>query len=250
MHEEIELGVIESGHRVVRCRGTTFRASAGTIVAFSPGEVHAGSPVNSLGSMYRAFLIPRQRLAGLFSRSAGTPDELPLFDRPVIQHRALARKLVDAHEALSREPADDSKSNVLLDALEELGRTRASTAPYERLTSHSKQAAAGARDYINAHHAELVRLDDIASAVDMSVFHLIRVFRTFTGLTPYAYLSQVRVHRASGLLREGVGISLVACLTGFSDQSHLTRMFKRLVGVTPGEYRRDFLRWSHSRRAN
>ena len=49
---------------------------------------------------------------------------------------------------------------------------------------------------------------------------------------------QVRVHRAAFLLREGMAVSMVAAATGFADQSHLTRLFKRLVGVPPGEYQR------------
>jgi AraC-like DNA-binding protein len=74
----------------------------------------------------------------------------------------------------------------------------------------------------------------------MSAFHLVRQFRRYYGVPPYRYLELVRVERAKLLLRSGARISHVAFATGFSDQSHLTRHFKRVLGVTPGSYARSY----------
>jgi AraC-like DNA-binding protein len=57
-------------------------------------------------------------------------------------------------------------------------------------------------------------------------------------LTPHAYLDQLRVRHARELLRNGIAPADVALRTGYADQSHLTRHFRRLVGVTPGQYAR------------
>jgi AraC-like DNA-binding protein len=57
---------------------------------------------------------------------------------------------------------------------------------------------------------------------------------------PYRYLELVRVERARRLLQRGVRISEIAFTTGFSDQSHLTRQFKRVLGVTPGSYAQSY----------
>jgi AraC-like DNA-binding protein len=73
--------------------------------------------------------------------------------------------------------------------------------------------------------------------VQLSPFHLLRVFRAAVGLPPHAYQIQLRVARAKELLRAGMPIAAVAVEVGFVDQSHLTRHFKRLVGVPPGRYR-------------
>ena len=70
--------------------------------------------------------------------------------------------------------------------------------------------------------------------------HLRRVFRAATGLSPYAYLIQLRVMRAGDLLRRGVPIAAAAVATGFVDQSHLTRTFKRYMGLPPGGFARRF----------
>ncbi len=63
-----------------------------------------------------------------------------------------------------------------------------------------------------------------------------RVFRQETGLPPHTYLIQLRINQAKAHLQAGETIAEVAAATGFSDQSHLTRRFKRIVGVTPGQY--------------
>ena len=68
-------------------------------------------------------------------------------------------------------------------------------------------------------------------------FHLIRVFRKATGLTPHNWLMDRRVHLACNLLRAGLSATHVAAQCGCSDQSHLTRVFKSRLGITPGRFR-------------
>ena len=67
--------------------------------------------------------------------------------------------------------------------------------------------------------------------------YLIRVFRNAVGMPPYTYLNQIRVEKAKRLLRQGMSIADAAITVGMSDQSHLTRHFKKIVGITPGRYR-------------
>jgi len=83
-----------------------------------------------------------------------------------------------------------------------------------------------------------VTLEALARHAGISAFHLCRVFRQTVGMTPHAYQTQVRVRHARSLLRAGLPITTVAAQTGFYDQAHLTRHFKRIVGLTPGRYLR------------
>jgi transcriptional regulator GlxA family with amidase domain len=69
----------------------------------------------------------------------------------------------------------------------------------------------------------------------------LRAFRGETGLPPHAYLNQLRVRRARVLLDDGVTPADVAVQVGFADQAHLTRHFKRVVGVPPAAYQRERL---------
>lgn len=97
-----------------------------------------------------------------------------------------------------------------------------------------------ALNYVHQNYAMDVSLADIAAAAHLSTYHLTRVFKKATGVTPHQYLVQVRVNSARHLLTAGAGdrsLADIASAVGFADQSHLTRHFKRLLGVTPKQLR-------------
>ena len=79
----------------------------------------------------------------------------------------------------------------------------------------------------------------MASAAHLSAYHFARRYKAATGLPPHRYVIARRVERARQLLQTGAELSLaeVAAHTGFSDQSQFTHHFKRIVGVTPGQFR-------------
>ncbi|MEM8737970.1 MAG: AraC family transcriptional regulator [Planctomycetota bacterium] len=107
----------------------------------------------------------------------------------------------------------------------------------------SRRELDAVREYIEARLAEDVTLEDLADAACLSVFHFLRKFKRTFGQTPHQYLMRRRVERAKVLLRDRAfaerGIAPIAYACGFSDQSHLCRYFKRVVGVTPARWRRD-----------
>jgi AraC family transcriptional regulator len=80
----------------------------------------------------------------------------------------------------------------------------------------------------------------MAAAAHLSPYHFARRFKAATGLPPHHYVILRRVERAQHLLQDGDDLSLaeVAARAGFSDQSQFSHHFKRLVGVTPGQFRR------------
>jgi transcriptional regulator GlxA family with amidase domain len=97
-------------------------------------------------------------------------------------------------------------------------------------------AIARTRDYLEAHYAEPLTLDQLAQQVSLSPFHLARLFQQHTGIPPHKYLESVRVRHAERLLASGTPIAETAFATGFSSQSHLNRTFKKLIGTTPGVF--------------
>lgn len=80
-------------------------------------------------------------------------------------------------------------------------------------------------------------LDEMADATFMSKYNLIRIFKHEVGLTPHQFLLQNRIRKAQRLLETSATITEVALATGFCDQSHFIRHFKKIVGLTPTEYR-------------
>jgi AraC-like DNA-binding protein len=94
------------------------------------------------------------------------------------------------------------------------------------------------RDAIEQRYAESLSLAELSRIAGLSLHHFIRAFRAEVGLTPHAYVVDVRVRRARDLLRAGVAPAEVALRVGFADQAHLTRVFKARIGVAPGAFRR------------
>lgn len=92
--------------------------------------------------------------------------------------------------------------------------------------------------YIQAYLTENLSLDAMATEVGMSRFYFCRLFKKSTGITPYQYLIKCRIERAKVLLRQRkLSITDIALEVGFSNQSHFTKHFKRLIGTTPKVYR-------------
>ena len=94
-------------------------------------------------------------------------------------------------------------------------------------------------EYINAHYAEDITLEHLATMVGTSVSNFRRQFARTLGISPGRYLTTIRLNAARKLLETTEKlVANIATETGFFDQSHLTKLFKRERGVTPGEYRR------------
>lgn len=80
-------------------------------------------------------------------------------------------------------------------------------------------------------------IEDMAQRVGISPYHLIRQFKADCGLTPHQFQIQCRVRKAQRLLEEGKSVTEVAYATGFCDQSHFNRCFRKIVRLTPREYK-------------
>lgn len=93
-------------------------------------------------------------------------------------------------------------------------------------------------DYIDAHIHHDLRLEDLVRESGVSASHLIRSFRTSTGKTPYQFVLERRVERAKGLMRDSrLGLTEIALATGFANQHHLSRVFRKTAGITPSQFR-------------
>jgi AraC family transcriptional regulator len=94
-------------------------------------------------------------------------------------------------------------------------------------------------EYVEEHLDASPSLEQLATVARLSPYHFARQFKSATGLPPHQYVIRCRVERARQLLQTGTDLSLaeVALEVGFSDQSQLTRHFKRIVGITPGQFR-------------
>jgi AraC-like DNA-binding protein len=237
-HAEFCIGTVIRGAEQVRYRGTTYVAPAGSVVVLQPGEVHSNWAANDIGWSYKVF-YPDAQLMQQVAVSAGVPA-MPFFQNPVLHDRSLFQLLVRLH-ALLEHPQTTSRleqeSHLLL-TLKHLVTRYASSPQLEQPTPQENRAVSLIKDYLETHYADNPSLENLSHFSGISPYHLTRIFRDAIGLPPHAYLTQVRIHHAKSLLLDGWAIAQVAAETGFTDQSHFTKSFKTLVGVTPGRYQK------------
>jgi len=131
------------------------------------------------------------------------------------------------------------KDSRLMSVLSEFVVNRADERISPRPVGKEPRAVGLVREYLEEDSTENVSLDELSRVANLSPYYLCRVFKEEVGMPPHAYQMNVRLDRAKNLLLRGWPISKVAQESGFYDQSHFTRYFKRLVGVTPGSYAKD-----------
>ena len=235
-HDTFAIGVHETGAAMLHTPRGEWVGRAGTILAFSPGEVHSAEPLTSDGYTYRMIYPTVAFMEALgVDRTMGRGK--PLFRSPVIHDPPLASALLRAHAPLMDGASGERAEGLLMDVLRSLVRQHGADASREPAPrQRDLDVVHRAQEYMNERFAQPVRLTAMAELCGMSPFQLIRVFRRVVGVPPYAYLVQLRVNRAQTLLCEGSSVSDVAYTCGFSDQSHLTRTFKKALGVPPGQY--------------
>ena len=93
-----------------------------------------------------------------------------------------------------------------------------------------------AKCFIDEHFADHIDLDNIADEASFSKFHFIRLFKKIYGQPPHQYLKNLRIEKATQLLREGVAVSEACYAVGFESLSSFSGLFKRIVGIPPSQY--------------
>ena len=233
-HDQFGIGwMVDGAHRSWSGRGAV-EAARGDVITVNPNEVHDGLPVRGEVRSWRMMFVSPELVSEL---SGGTARgrELP---RPVASDPILARSVRTTFGALSTDPADVAREAVVLLLADLFERDRRDD--LSNAVATSCPMSAPIRRIVERIHDEAddpVSLAELAALSGMSRTSVLRRFRREVGATPSAYAMQLRVRRARALLMGGTPLADAALATGFADQSHLTRAFKRQFGISPGRYR-------------
>lgn len=235
-HDELYLGTIQSGRGFLEYGGARHATPCGTLMIVPPGEIHANYKEDCA---FRCVFVPIELVQTIVEHF--TEQELPsiTFRGGLIEDPQTFAKLVEVHRVLdsaNATPASDSAVAHFLTRL--VMRHSATGVPSSPSNTQERAAVLRAQKYLEEHFADRVTLQDLARLTRLSPFHLNRLFCKQIGMPPHAYQIQVRISRAKSLLRSGRRISETASTTGFVDQSHFSRQFKKFVGVTPGQFLR------------
>jgi AraC-like DNA-binding protein len=235
-HEEYQLCFIQSGPSELNYRGRSLQTPPISLFMVHPGEVHANRCYDGVGCNYRTIFVDTELMRRAATEVYGKEQELPFFPTAVVFDEDLIGQYLTLHAALEQASSSLERQVLLLNLLAALILRFAENRPTLRSVGLERRAIKRACDYLTEHYAENVSLETLAGIANLSPFHFSRLFAEQFGMPPHAFQTQLRVLKAKTLLRQGWTISQAATETGFADQSHFTRHFKRLMVFTPGHY--------------
>ncbi|SDU93508.1 AraC family transcriptional regulator [Pseudomonas mucidolens] len=235
-HEHFSIGAITAGQSLYIHGADTFQIRAGTVVLMNPGDVHACNPVDDQPWSYHMLYIDTPWLTDL-QHQLGFADTLDFrrFGTTHTDDPVLFNGLLELYQVLVDEHTEHlHKQSAVVSFFSEVQLRLNPAANPLREVNHKLERAA---EYIREHCTEVLKLEDICQAAQLSPSYLIRAFKHSYGMTPHAFLVNQRIQFARALLRSGRLIAEVALAAGFADQAHFQRAFKQHLAATPGQYR-------------
>lgn len=229
-HPDWAIGIIENGIGGTVYRGARESISVGEIVVINPEEVHTGYPADGRSLTYRMLYADRSFVRDIL----GIGPAEPRFASIRIPDSGWASRLRQVHQALSGE-VGLAHETTLIETLREFVST------YSDVRVHTPKGAEplavrNVKEYLRANFRRNVRIAELTALAGLDRAYLIRNFCRAVGMPPHEWLLQTRIDEAKRMLLAGDAIADVANELGFADQSHFTRRFKSVTGLSPGQY--------------
>jgi AraC-like DNA-binding protein len=246
-HDVLMIGLIDHGVKSFIRERSEFFAETGSISVVNAGDLHTGQRADGDELHYRALYIPVSVLADT-AGSASTGDP-PGFRSGVLRDQRLFSGLCQIHTAIIDGSSRLKREQLLLQGVHALAERYGSHwKPREKSIADAPKPVRSAYALIEARFTDELSVKDVAAAVEVSPYHLMRLFRRHVGMPMHALQTQLRVELGKRLLQQGMTASQTALEVGFADQSHFTKRFKEMVGASPVAYQRD-MRHARVRRA-
>ncbi|HIO96977.1 MAG TPA: AraC family transcriptional regulator [Leucothrix sp.] len=238
VHEGYCINLIDSGAQRFYRSGANHLAPQNSIVFVNADEVHDGCKATENGWSYRAMYPTPELLANISIELEGKRNDAPWFPQAVVTDAYTVSKLHHLFTLLEHSSNPLERETCYLSTMTELISRHSKQNKALTKLGHEPLAIKRMRNYLDEHFVENISIKTLADSVELSPFYLARLFNKTVGLPPHAYQIQRRVQKAKQLIHHNVKLSDVAVDCGFTDQSHLSRHFKRSLGITPGAYQR------------
>ena len=231
-HPTWTVAVVHHGAARFELDATQQRAERGELFVLEPEAVHTGMAAVPEGWAYKVLYLDPTLLHEWDERDAPAPRAARWV---VFRDHALRDSLLRMHAMLASGVGGLALDESVVGAIEAL-RPHLRPGPPAVRARPEHAAVRRARAFLTERWDEPVPLAELSSAAGLTRFELVRRFRQQTGLTPHAFQVNIRIARARAMLTGGEPIARVAAACGFADQPHLTRTFRRAVGVTPARF--------------
>jgi AraC-like DNA-binding protein len=235
VHDRFCIGIVQKGARVIYQGGTSTIIPENALFVINPGTSHACKSQHEEHS-YLVICVEAESMKAISSEISEKASTVPYFKSNPINDKELGSRLRRLFSLLENTSSALERESVLVSLLCVLITEYGNEPPMPfRVDSHDSTIGKVC-EFIRMHYAQDLSLKQLSRVACLSPFYFQRLFLTKTGVSPHDYLVQTRIRKALELLSEGQSIAGVALDTGFVDQSHFTRSFNRVTGITPGNY--------------
>ncbi len=221
-HEYYVIGLMEAGTRKFTCQNTCYIVEAGDLILIPPKAAHSCQQLTEEKLVYRNIHLTPENMTAQVQKIFNT-RLTPHFPEPVIRQVKEKEEFHAVHQLLLSDQGDEFEKQERFTCLLHDLLVQYADFTHEQTETPSNKAAV-AKAYIDQHYAEKLSLSELSDVLGMNQYVLIRQFTKAYGLSPFQYLSTVRISAAKKKLEAQEAIAEVAFLTGFSDQSHFTRI--------------------------
>ncbi len=237
-HDDMLVGFTEQGVQRFRCRRAVHTSLPGRAILIEPGALHDGHAPEPGGFTYAMLYLPQAWVDGAARRLElhGLLQVGAAFGQTLVEDAALVGAIRGAFASIHGREGRLARDQALDTLLGKLGaQSRVAAPSAERAVP---AAVARVRELLHERMEQDLGLDDLAELAGIDRFRLTRGFQRGYGSSPHAYLVRLRLRAARALLAAGATPAQAAAQTGFADQSHMGRWFRRAYRMTPAAYRR------------
>lgn len=233
-HDHYVIELVLNGIDSFYCNGNNYQATENQMIFINPGEVHTGSTVSHTMLNYFSLYPDRKTLEQVAEM---IHIKLPAdfnFSQAVQSYGSITEKFRQLYHTMGSSRSSLKQQEIFIDCMQALLQQPGSKPDTVDKKDKRIQVLI---DFIHAYFKEDITLQQMAELVRLNPFHLIRVFKKATGLSPYEYLLIVRTEYSKQLLRKGYKVQEAALDSGFYDASHFNRMFRRIAATSPKTFR-------------
>ncbi|MFP7478969.1 AraC family ligand binding domain-containing protein [Terribacillus saccharophilus] len=225
-HREYAMGVTLRGIQQYNLDGHKQLSYPNGVMLFNPEQTHDGMAHDETGLEYVMLYLEPELLQEITGQK-----ELIRFADPILYDAGLEHKILKLAQAILNE-----KEEVLCNELAVTLTDRLTKTELDKSSKKDNKLILKAKEMMHSNLQDVLKLDEISFELNLSKYKFIRLFKAYTGISPYQYFLNSKVEHAKQIIGKEKDIYEAVAACGFVDLAHLNRHFKSIYGTTAYEY--------------
>ncbi len=229
LHHGYAISIVEKGVLPLCFKEMQVYLKPGEFLLLGPEVPHTFNFTDEMGTcLYRTVFIKLDKLSeSVKSQILNEGSSISQF-----YNKELWENYLDVQRGVEQGSADDATSIVKMS--EKILKMMPNTIYAKNIVK--SESIKQIKEYIKENYMQLPNIEELASIINISPFYLMKYFKNEVGISPHAYINQLRINKAKEMIDEGVSLLEITYELGFTDQAHFSKTFLKATGVNPKNY--------------